>query len=515
MAKVQRNVCLIVIDGWGISESKEGNAILNANVPVMDKLCSGQHNAYTTLDASGLSVGLPGGLMGNSEVGHLNIGAGRVLYQDIVRINMTSDNKEFAKNEVLAAAAERAKAGNGRLHYLGLVSDGGVHAHINHLESLIDAAKELSVPKCFIQFFSDGRDTSPTSGVTYVDRVLKKLKEINYGSLATVVGRYYAMDRDKRWERIKIAYEGLVQGKGEATTPDKLIEVIKGRYEAEGDKHETDEFLKPIIVDPEGRVKDGDTLCFIDFRSDRMREISEAFGIKPPFETDVIPKDLHQITMTQYKKEFPFPVLFPPVVLTNVLAEWLSSENVPQFHCAETEKYAHVTFFFNGGVEKQFEGETRSMVPSPKVATYDLKPEMSAEGVGQEMCKAIRSGQYPFVMCNFAPPDMVGHTGKYEPAIKGCEATDLAIGEIFKACEETGYVMMVTADHGNAEQMYSKSGGPHTAHTTNRVPLVMTGGLKFKEITHNAALCDVAPTVLDVMGLPIPKDMTGQSLLAK
>lgn len=515
MAQVQKKVCLIVIDGWGISENKEGNAIANGTVPVMDKFCAGHDNAYTTLDASGLSVGLPAGLMGNSEVGHLNIGAGRVLYQDIVRINMTSDNKEFAKNEVLADAAARAKSGNGRLHFLGLVSDGGVHSHITHLESLIDAAKELAIPKCFIQFFSDGRDTSPTSGVTYIEQVLKKLKEVNYGSLATVVGRYYAMDRDKRWERIKIAYEALVQGIGETTTPDKVIEVIKGRYEAEGDKHETDEFLKPIILDPEGRVQDGDTLCFIDFRSDRMRQINEAFGIKPPFETDVIPKNIHQITMTQYKKEFPFPILFPPVVPKNVLAEWLSVQNVPQFHCAETEKYAHVTFFFNGGVEKQFEGETRFMVPSPKVATYDLQPEMSAQGVGAEVCKAVKSGQYPFVMCNFAPPDMVGHTGKYEPAIKGCEATDKEIGEIFKTCEEQGYVLMVTADHGNAEQMFGVNGGPHTAHTTNRVPFVMTGGLKFKEITHNAALCDVATTVLDVMGLPIPQEMTGQSLLAK
>ncbi|KAL9982323.1 hypothetical protein ACROYT_G004351 [Oculina patagonica] len=515
MAQVQKKVCLIVIDGWGISENKEGNAIANATVPVMDAFCAGEKNAYTTLDASGLSVGLPAGLMGNSEVGHLNIGAGRVVYQDIVRINMTSEKKEFAKNKTLAEAAEKAKATNGRLHFLGLVSDGGVHSHITHLESLIDAAKELGVPKCYIQFFSDGRDTSPTSGVTYVDQVLKKLKEVNYGSLATVVGRYYAMDRDKRWERIKIAFEALVQGKGEVTTQDKVIEVIKGRYEAKGDKHETDEFLKPIIVDPEGRIKDGDVLCFIDFRADRMRQINEAFGIKPPFPTDVIPKDLHHITMTQYKKEFPFPLLFPPVTPKNVLAEWLSVHSVPQFHCAETEKYAHVTFFFNGGVEKQFEGETRFMVPSPKVATYDLKPEMSAGSVGEEVCKAIRSGQYPFVMCNFAPPDMVGHTGKYEPAIKGCEATDKAIGEVFKACEEMGYVLMVTSDHGNAEQMISEEGGPHTAHTTNRVPFIMTGGLKFKEITHNAALCDVANTVLDVMGLPIPEEMDGQSLLAK
>lgn len=515
MAEVKKNVCLIVIDGWGISEDVDGNAIKNAETPFMDGFSkTTDDQEYTTLDASGLSVGLPDGLMGNSEVGHLNIGAGRVVYQDIVRINMAVKKKEFATNESFKGACEHAKSTSGRIHLLGLVSDGGVHSHITHLFGLMEAAKELGVPKCYVQFFSDGRDTRPTSGVTYVQQVLDKLKELEYGSLATVVGRYYAMDRDKRWERIKIAYEGLVQSIGETAAPDKVIEVIKGRYEATGDKHETDEFLKPIIVDPEGRIRDGDTLCYIDYRADRMREINEATGIKPPFETDVVPKNLHQVTMTQYKSEFPFPVLFPPTVPKNVLAEWLSVHKVGQCHVAETEKYAHVTFFFNGGQEAQFEGEERKLVPSPKVATYDLLPEMSAQGVADEVCKAIESGKHPFVMCNFAPPDMVGHTGKYEPAVKGCAATDKAIGQIYKSCKEYGFALMITSDHGNAEQMFSPSGGPHTAHTTNRVPMMMiNSGHKYHNISHNAALCDVAPTVLAVMGLSQPPEMTGQSLV--
>eukprot|EP00794_Sanderia_malayensis_P005172 gene5172-5824_t len=502
-----KNVCLIVIDGWGISENKDGNAIYHAETPVMDALCQG--DGYTTLDASGLSVGLPAGLMGNSEVGHLNIGAGRVVYQDIVRINMTSDNKEFFKNENFAKACNGAIKGNGRLHFLGLVSDGGVHSHINHLFSMIESAKKLGVPNCYVQYFADGRDTRPVSGVSYVQQLLDKLKELEYGSLATVTGRYYAMDRDKRYERNKIAYEGLTQGKGEHTDASNIIKTIEARYA----KQETDEFLKPIIVDKEGCIRDGDTLVFIDFRADRMRQIVEAIGITRHFETDVVPKDLNIFCMTQYKSEFPFDCLFPPVTPKNVLAEWLAEKKIPQYHAAETEKYAHVTFFFNGGVEKQFDLEERKLVPSPKVATYDLQPEMSSKGVADEMVKTIESKKFPFVMCNFAPPDMVGHTGVYEAAVKACTATDIAIGRVKKACDENGYVMMVTADHGNAEQMFSEKGGPHTAHTTYRVPFCITQNMKFCNITHNAALCDVVPTILATLGIEKPAEITGQSLL--
>lgn len=508
-----QKVCLIVIDGWGLSEDKKGNAILNANTPIMDGLSAAEAQALS-LDASGLSVGLPAGLMGNSEVGHMNIGAGRVVYQDIVQINMAVDDKSIQTNPCFVESCNQAKSKNGRLHLLGLVSDGGVHSHIKHLLCLLEGAKKQGVTKTFVHFFGDGRDTSPTSGVNYLRKVLDHISAIQYGSLATIIGRYYAMDRDKRYERVKIAFEGLVQGKGEQTDTEKVFKVIEGRYNAPESEQQTDEFLTPIIVDGEGRIKDDDTLVCFNFRADRMREISEALGIERHFETDVVPKNLHISCMTQYKKEFPFPLLFPPSQPKNVLAEWLSSKGLTQFHCAETEKYAHVTFFFNGGREQAFALEDRLMVPSPKVATYDLQPEMSCQQVADEMIKAIASGKYPFLMNNFAPPDMVGHTGKYEPAVKAVEVTDIAIGLMKDACEKHGYVLLVTADHGNAERMIDEIGGPVTSHTTNRVPFLMTGPRKFRAVTHNAALCDVAPTVLDLMGVDVPAEMTGQSLLA-
>lgn len=505
------SVCLVVIDGWGISDVKEGNAITNAKTPVMTGL-SESPGQYVTLEASGLFVGLPAGLMGNSEVGHMNIGCGRVMYQDIVRINMDVENKKIGENPNFIDSTNNAKSGNGRLHLLGLISDGGVHAHIQHLFALLEGAKKQGVKETFIHFFADGRDTSPTSGVTYVQQVLDKVKELNYGSLSTITGRYYAMDRDNRHERIKLAYEGMVQGIGEKTTPNDVVALIQKRYNDTSDP-QTDEFLKPIIVDEKGMIQDNDTLIFINFRADRVRQISAAFGIERHFETSKAPQNLKICTMTQYKKEFPFSMLYPPTVPSNVLSEWISKKGFTQFHCAETEKYAHVTFFFNGGQEKAFDKEDRHMVPSPKVATYDLKPEMSCIEVAQEMVKVIEQKKYPFVMCNFAPPDMVGHTGKYEPAIKGVETTDTAIGLLVDACKKNDFVLLVTADHGNAEKMIGDKGGPHTAHTTNKVPFIMTGSKKFKEIKHDAALCDVAPTVLALMGVDQPSEMTGQSLL--
>jgi len=395
---------------------------------------------------------------------------------------------------------------------LGLVSDGGVHAHIDHLFALLEGAKVNKVPQTFIHFFSDGRDTSPTSGEGFIQQVIDKTKALDYGSLSTIMGRYYAMDRDKRWERIQIAFEGLVEGKGERTSLEEAVNVVKRNY-SEG---VTDEFLKPIIINENGLIKENDTLVFIDYRADRMRQITETFGVEQHFDPPkAIPKNLKLITMTQYKKEFPFANLYPPVVPKNVLAEVLGNKGWPQYHCAETEKYAHVTFFFNGGQEKPFPLEDREMVPSPKVATYDLQPEMNCKGVAEALSKAIASQKYPFVMCNFAPPDMVGHTGKYEAAVKACTATDEAIGIVKNACEQNNYVMLVTADHGNAEKMYDDKKGPHTAHTTNRVPFLMTNtDKKFGNISHNAALCDVATTVLDLLGVEIPvEDMTGKSLL--
>jgi len=507
---VQNKVCLIVIDGWGISEQTEGNAIHHANTPVMDELCSG--DGYTTLDASGLSVGLPDGLMGNSEVGHLNIGAGRVIYQDIVRINMCIENKDLLNNVHFVNACERAKTGNGRLHLLGLVSDGGVHSHMDHLIGMVHCAQALQVPQCFVHFFSDGRDTRPTSGAGYLQIIQKKLEEFAYGSVATIMGRYYAMDRDNRHERIKIAYEGLVQGIGENCKPEDAVKLMEKRYNGEGDAKLTDEFMTPIILNPDGLIGDNDTMIFFNYRADRMRQINEAFGVQRHFDTSVIPNNIQITTMTQYKGEFPFPNLFPPATNINVLAEALANAKLKQYHCAETEKYAHVTFFFNGGREQQFEDEDRKMVPSPKVPTYDLQPEMNAAGVGEAMAETIATGVYPFVMCNFAPPDMVGHTGEYEPAIKACEATDTAIGVIRDACAKHGYTMMLTSDHGNAEQMFNEAGGPHTAHTCSRVPFCVVGR-KFRAFDHNAALCDVATTVLQEMGVQQPPEMTGKALL--
>lgn len=509
------NVCLIVIDGWGLSDNPYGNAIKNGDTPVMDDLCQ-TSGKFISLDASGLAVGLPEGLMGNSEVGHLTIGAGRALYQSIVEIDLTVKDKSLWQKETFVNACQRAKSGNGRLHFLGLVSDGGVHSHINHLFSLLEGAKSNGVPHAFVQFFADGRDTSPTSGVTYIKQVLDHLERNQYGSLATITGRYYAMDRDKRYERIKIAYEGLVQGIGESSTKEKVIELVQSRYDKEGGERQTDEFLTPIIVDANGCIQDGDTLIFIDFRADRMREIVEALGLKPQFDTSVIPKDLSVVTMNEYKGDFPFPVIFPPQEPANVLAEWLAKKSIPQFHCAETEKYAHVTFFFNGGRELQFEKEDRFMVPSPKVATYDLKPEMSVAEVGQKMVETIACGKYPFVMCNLAPPDMVGHTGVYEAAVEACGHTDKAIGAIKDACAKHNYVLLVTADHGNAEIMKEPDGKPITKHTTMRVPFCMFGGSRtFANVSHNASLQDVAPTVLDLMGIEKPPDMSGVTLLEK
>lgn len=507
-------VCLIVIDGWGISEEKNGNAIANAQTPVMTKL-SQVKGKYVTLDASGESVGLPAGLMGNSEVGHLNIGAGRVMYQDILRINKDCRSGNIANNPFFVEACQRAIKNGGRLHLLGLVSDGGVHGHIEHLLAMLAAAKKLQVPNAYIHFFADGRDTPPKSGLKYMQELVAKLKEMNYGQIVSVTGRYYAMDRDKRWERIKIAYDGLVDGVGDHVEVKdfdytNLFKKVEERYKA----GQTDEFLTPILTNKDGLLKDNDTLLFFNFRADRMRQITETFGIKLNMEVKTKLNNLELFTMNQYKKEFPFKMLYPPIKPTNVLAEAIAKAKVGQFHCAETEKYAHVTFFFNGGQEAEFEGEVRKMVQSPKVATYDLDPEMNAAGVADEMCKAIGEGKFQFVMCNFAPPDMVGHTGKYEPTRIAVEATDKAIGRIAESCEKYGYVLLITSDHGNAEKMIDEKGGPVTSHTTNRVPFIMHNTEKnFGTISHNAALCDVAPTVLKLMDIAKPSEMDGQPLL--
>ncbi len=400
---------------------------------------------YTTLKASGNAVGLPEGLMGNSEVGHLNIGAGRVVWQDLVRIDVTIKKDKMRDVENVKKSFQRAKDTNGRLHLLGLISDGGVHSHINHLIALLKVAKEMDVPHVYIHFFGDGRDTDPKSGAGHLAHLLKEMGEIGCGSIATIVGRYYIMDRDKRWERVEVGLKGLVLGEGEPTNDP--VKTIKERYE----KNETDEFLKPIIVGGnERRIQDNDTLFVFNYRSDRVREFTQLLGNfdRSPLPDVPYPKNIHITTMTQYNTKFTFPIAFPPQRMGNVLAEWLSKHGLKQCHIAETEKYAHVTFFFNGGVENQFENEDRDLIPSPKVATYDLLPKMSAMAVADKVCERIREGKYEFIMNNFAPPDMVGHTGVYKAAIEACGETDKAIGKIYDTCKECGYILFVTADHG-------------------------------------------------------------------
>ncbi|OBZ68548.1 2,3-bisphosphoglycerate-independent phosphoglycerate mutase [Grifola frondosa] len=478
MVEVKNKVCLIVHDGWGIAPEKgmKGDAIDAGITTNMDTIA--KEHSHRTLHAHGIAVGLSDGLMGNSEVGHLNIGAGRIVWQDIVRIDVSIKKRQFHKNKHIVESCKRAKEGNGRLHLLGLVSDGGVHSHINHLYALIETAKEVGVPHVYIHFFGDGRDTAPRSAAGYLKDLLAFIDKEKYGEVATVIGRYYAMDRDKRWERIKVAVDGLVKAGGQKG--EDPVAAIEECYK----KDETDEFLKPIIVNG--------------------RRAGSRMGIHS--DGGRLPKDLNITTMSQYNAEFPFAVAFPPQAMTNVLAEWLSKEASSRPMSLRPKNTRMSRFFFNGGVEKQFTAEERFMIPSPKVATYDKDPKMSVQSVADKVAELVKKGEYEFIMCNFAPPDMVGHTGVFDAAVEAITRTDAAVGTVYKACEEAGYILLITADHGNAEQMINpETGAPHTAHTTNP---------KDGE-EEEGALCDVAPTVLDILGLPKPEEMSGRSLLAK
>lgn len=448
---VADSVILVVIDGWGIpvaTSRKDGDAITNADTPTMDDFMAANSSTaqgFTELEASSLAVGLPEGLMGNSEVGHLNIGAGRVVWQDVVRIDQTIKKGGLGKVENIQKSLKGAKEGNGRLHLCGLVSDGGVHSHIQHLFALLEEAKAIGVPHVFIHFFGDGRDTDPKSAAGYMRQLLAKTKELGIGSIATVVGRYYIMDRDKRWERVEVGLKGLVTGEGEDSSDP--VKTIEERYA----KNENDEFLKPIIVGgKERRIQDNDAVFFFNYRSDRVREPTQLLGDfdRTPLPNFPYPKNISLTTMTQYNPSYKFPVAFAPQRMGNVLAEWLGKQGVRQCHVAETEKYAHVTFFFNGGVEKQFEGEERELIPSPKVATYDLDPKMSCQPVADRLNERIRDGKFGFLMNNFAPPDMVGHTGVYQAAVEACGHTDRAIKTVYETCKKEGYLLFITSDHG-------------------------------------------------------------------
>mmetsp|Transcript_12835 Transcript_12835/g.15512 ORF Transcript_12835/g.15512 Transcript_12835/m.15512 type:complete len:512 (-) Transcript_12835:212-1747(-) len=507
-ATTVKKACLVVIDGWGVRKEEYGNAILAGETPVMTGL--EKDAAYCECAASGLAVGLPEGLMGNSEVGHLAIGAGQAQYQDLVRINLGLKDGSLRTQPALVNAYKAAKEGTGRMHFCGLLSDGGVHSHQEHLYDLLKAAKEHGISNSYVHCFMDGRDTPPTSGEGYLKKLDDVTKEIGYGKISTVVGRYYAMDRDKRWDRVQLAFDVMCRDLGATPVPDMHAE-LAARYAA----GENDEFIKPYVVDADGGIQDGDVVLFFNYRADRMREMCECMGLQCRFKTD-FKRDCKVVMFTQYKGDFDLPAVYPPQVMNNVLAEWLSKKGLKQYHCAETEKYAHVTFFFNGGREDPFEGEERQMIPSPKVATYDLQPEMSSSAVADDVAGAIKGGKYEFVLCNFAATDMVGHTGMMDKAVIAVSTTDKAIGVIKDACVEAGYGLFITADHGNAELMLNPDGSTVTSHTNLPVPFIgmdPAGGMKWSK-TEDVTVADIAPTILTYMGLDVPSDMKGSNIMA-
>jgi 2,3-bisphosphoglycerate-independent phosphoglycerate mutase len=510
-------VLLVVLDGWGIRAERDANAIAIAGTPSMDLLA--RDYPATALETSGLSVGLPEGQMGNSEVGHTNLGAGRIVYQDLVRINRAVEDGAFFKNDALLLACRRAKESGGALHLMGLVSDGGVHSHLDHLFALVELARREGVARTYVHAFMDGRDTPPKSGVEYMAQLEKRLRDGGYGKVATVTGRYYAMDRDKRWDRVAHAYAALVRGEGFKAPGG--VAAMEQSYA----KGEHDEFVKPTVIvngdgKPVGTVKDGDAVLFFNFRADRARELTHAFtqeGFKD-FDRQVVPRLSAYVCMTQYDETFTLPVAYAPQDLTEIFPELVSRAGLKQLRTAETEKYAHVTFFFNGGRETVFPDEDRILVPSPRdVKTYDEKPEMSAREVTDKLVSAIGTKQYGFILVNFANPDMVGHTGLVDAAVKAVKVVDECVGRLWKAAQAAGMAMIVTADHGNCEMMTDPvTGQPHTAHTLNPVPFILADpDLRGAKLRGKGVLADVAPTALQVMGLPQPKEMKGLGLLVR
>jgi len=510
MESVKKKVILLILDGWGIRKEEKHNAVILSNPVNYNFLL--KNASFTTLNASEEWVGLPKGQMGNSEVGHMNIGAGRVVYQDIVRINKAIENKEIFKNQNILNFFKKLKESNGALHFLGLLSDGGVHSHINHLKGLLFAAKESGIKNAYIHCFMDGRDTPPMSGITYINDLEKYLDEISFGKIATVSGRYFAMDRDKRWDRVKKAYDAIVSAEGNRY--DTAKECIKESY------HEgvTDEFIIPSVIGNYSGMKDNDGVFFYNFRADRARELTDALYDKnfTAFKRNKVVA-LNFLTMTIYNKDFDIDAAFPPEELTNVLGEVISSNKLTQLRIAETEKYAHVTFFFNGGREIEFENEKRILIPSPKdVSTYDKKPEMSVFEVVCNFEECFMNNNIDLTVMNFANPDMVGHTGVEEAAIIACKAVDKALGKVIDIADKTGAVLIVTADHGNCEQMWDEEiNQPHTSHTTNPVPFIVYNYPCKLTQNKDAKLADIAPTILEIMNINKPEQMTGESLIIK
>jgi len=497
---------LVILDGWGLAPASASNAVSVANTPNFDFLWS--HYPHLKLAASGEAVGLPPHQMGNSEVGHLNIGAGRVVWQDLPRISNAIKDGSFAKNKVLADTFAYAIKHDKPAHLMGLVSDGGVHSHITHLFALLKYAKAAGVKDVYVHVFTDGRDVPPKSAVKYVATLEDEMKNIGIGKIATISGRYFAMDRDNRWDRVQLAYEAIVDGRGELA--DTAEEAIEDSY-ARG---VTDEFIRPTIIDKKGKIGSGDAVIFFNLRSDRPRQLSRAL-IDPcfsGFRCQNTPEKLYFVTMTEYDPELKTQgVVFPYEEIKNVLSEVISGDGLTQLHIAETEKYAHVTFFLDGGKEAKTKGEDRIMVPSPKVTTYDKQPAMSAPEVGKQLLEQI--GKYDFIAVNFANADMVGHTGIVKAAAAACEAVDVELGKIVRKAQESGYNIIVTADHGNAEKMLNGDGTPCTAHTTNPVPFILVTKDGYHMITiREPKLGNIAPTILDLLGLPKPKEMTEKSL---
>ena len=494
-------------DGFGHREEKKGNAIEAANTPNLDRIF--KENPLVYIGASGLDVGLPDGQMGNSEVGHTNIGAGRIVYQELTRITKSIQDGDFFSNEALMSAINQCKWFDSTLHIFGLLSDGGVHSHIDHMFALLELARRNGLRKVCFHCFMDGRDTPPQSGIEYIDRLQNKIDTLELGCIATISGRYYAMDRDKRWDRVEKAYQAIAEGIGEHAA--SAHEAMQKSYDA----GVTDEFVVPVIVTEGATVKDDDAIIFANFRPDRAREITRAFvdhefdGFKRQR------RNIHYVCMTQYDATIAgVEVAFKPQSLKNTFGEYISDKGLTQLRIAETEKYAHVTFFFNGGVEKEYPGEDRALIPSPKVATYDLQPEMSEPAVTEECVKRILSGKYDVIVLNFANCDMVGHTGVFDAAVKAIEATDDGVGKVVDAILKMGGQCLITADHGNVDQMLDADGvTPFTAHSTNPVPLVMVGHPG--KLAEGGVLADLAPTLLEMMGLPQPEEMTGHSLLVK
>ncbi|WP_422361247.1 2,3-bisphosphoglycerate-independent phosphoglycerate mutase [Reichenbachiella sp.] len=506
---MDKKVILMILDGWGIGTNPEVSAIKAAKTPFVDS-CYTKY-AHSKLEASGLAVGLPEGQMGNSEVGHMNIGAGRVVYQDLVKLNLAAEDGSLAKNETLLKAFDYAKANDKTVHFIGLVSDGGIHSHINHLKALCDGAAANGLEDVLVHAFTDGRDTDPKSGINYLTDLQKHLDNTT-GKIASITGRYYAMDRDKRWERVKLAYDAMVHGEGSKTT--NVLSAVEKSYA----ENVTDEFIMPIVQtdeagQPLGTIKEDDVVVCFNFRTDRGRQITEALTQVNFPEQGMKKLSLKYLTMTNYDGTFKdVSVMYDKDNLSNTLGEVLESAGKNQIRIAETEKYPHVTFFFSGGREEEFKGEKRLLCPSPKVATYDLQPEMSAGDIRDAIIPELEKGEVDFVCLNFANPDMVGHTGVFEAAVKACETVDSCAQSVVEAARANGYTPIIIADHGNSDIMMNPDGSPNTAHTTNLVPCIFADE-DIKEPVKDGKLGDLAPTILTLMGVDVPEEMTGNILV--